>query len=33
MKEQNELRKLAGLLLREERTVVGCNDDPLYILF
>ena len=33
MKEQNELRKLAGLPLKEERTVVGCNDDQSLYIF
>lgn len=33
MKEQNELRRLAGLPLKEERTVVGCNDDQSLYIF
>ena len=34
MKEQNELRRLAGLEpINEERTVVGCNDDQSLYIF
>ena len=33
MKEQNELRRLAGLPIKEERTVVGCNDDQSLYIF